>query len=108
MDVLIDGIKVAALGISVTFVMLFLIVGFVKILKPILDVCTRSSKDLTKNRDKDTEQTLINNKVVVSEKQNNIQNDEQIVAAIIAAICYDTGMSSDMFVLKSIRRRKTN
>ena len=108
MDVLIDGIKVAALGIGVTFTMLFLIVGFVKILKPILDACMSFAQWLKNPFKKKEETILADNETVTVVQQNNDNCNEQIVAAIIAAICYETGMSSDMFVLKGIRRRKSN
>ncbi len=107
MDVLIDGLKVALLGISVTFAMLFIIVGFVKLLKPALDMFLRMSERL-KNRSKAVN-SKENTDIVaeVPKPIEEIKSDDAVIAAIVAAICYESGMSSDMFVLKSIRRKRS-
>ena len=108
MDVFLDSLKVAGFGIGVTFVMLFLIIVFIKLLKILLDLLDNASSlfknSLKKKQDKAKVETELEPVPVEVEKKL----DQEVVAAIVAAICYETGMSSNMFVLKKVRQRNKN
>ena len=114
MEALIDSLKVALLGMSVTFIMLIIIVGFVKILNPVLRLCGKAGTGIKRlfsgpsGRRKDKAPVPEN---AVSESARAQQPAAEgingaEVAAIAAAVSCMTGLDGDMFVLKSIRRSR--
>lgn len=110
MDVFLDSLKVAGFGIGVTFLMLFLIIGFIKLLKFLLDLLDKVSDGVKNLSKKKRNNVVVQNKVEQESLSvdENQKLDQEIVAAIVAAICYETGMSSNMFVLKKVRQRSKN
>ena len=113
MEALIDSLKVALLGMSVTFIMLIIIVGFVKILNPVLMLCSKASagvKRLFSGRSGRRKDKAPAENAVDVDAQTQQPAAEGIsgaeVAAIVAAVSCMTGLDGDMFVLKSIRRSR--
>lgn len=107
MDVFLDSLKVAGFGIAITFIMLFLIIGFIKLLKLLLDLLDKISAAIKRKKNQNTDIVSKENEIEKIPAEPNGM-DEEVVAAIIAAICYETGMSSNMFVLKKVRQRRKN
>ena len=107
MDVFLDSLKVAGFGIAITFLMLFLIIGFIKLLKLLLDLLDKISAAIKRKKNQNTDIVSKENEIEKIPAEPNGM-DEEVVAAIIAAICYETGMSSNMFVLKKVRQRRKN
>lgn len=107
MDVFLDSLKVAGFGIAITFIMLFLIISFIKLLKLLLDLFDKISASIKRKKNQNTDIVSKENEIEKIPAEPNGM-DEEVVAAIIAAICYETGMSSNMFVLKKVRQRRKN
>jgi len=107
MDVFLDSLKVAGFGIAITFIMLLLIISFIKLLKLLLDLLDKISAAIKRKKNQNTDIVSKENEIEKIPAEPNGM-DEEVVAAIIAAICYETGMSSNMFVLKKVRQRRKN
>lgn len=114
MDALIDGIKVAVLGIVVTFAMLFLIIGFIKILNPIISLSVKLgngiksfSSKIFRGKKQDVQPEVEITRATESEEpiaNNGISGE--VVAAIVAAItcCRAAESSPGGFIVRNIKR----
>lgn len=104
-EALSESLIVTVFGISVVFVILFLIICFIKLLSYIINAGKTSSK---KDAKKEKEVSApVQTAEVAKSTSIPAETDEAEVAAIIAAICAMTGLSKQQFVIKSIKRRYT-
>ena len=108
MDVFLDSLKVAGFAVAITFIMLFLIIGFIKLLKLLLDLLDNISAAIKGKKNQRNDTVVKENEIEKIPVESGNTVDQEVVAAIIAAICYETGMSSNMFVLKKVRQRRKN
>lgn len=104
MKLLGEGLLVTVFAMAIVFCVLIALMCIIKLQTLVLNVPYKKQKannaaKCTQNTEKSTLQEKVNEDVSV--KQNN---DGEIVAAIISAICASAGCSAESFKIKSIKR----
>lgn len=108
MKLLGEGLLVTVFAMGIVFVVLAVLMYVIKLETLIMNRPDKSKKE--KNIEKNTEKSVTAEKAEeVTESIPAEQNDDgEIVAAIISAICASSGCSAENFKVKSIKRINSN
>lgn len=104
MKLLGEGLLVTVFAMAIVFAVLIVLMYVIKLETFVLRGSGREKKQNNIEKDtRSTEKSIVSGKVKesVSVKHND---DGEIVAAIISAICASTGCSAESFKIKSIKR----
>lgn len=111
LDTLQEGVVVTVFAMGIVFVVLIVLMYIIMFQSKLLANISKDNSNSSKTPQKDSVKPIEESKEVASKKvlaANPKNNDAEIAAAIIAAICAYTNLSSSDFNIKSIKRVSGN
>ncbi len=109
LDKLVLGLQVTLIGLVIVFIMLFLIIGVIKLLAMIIGSIEKRANNKKAKRDAKVSETVVKKQEEIAElseteAEQEQQNDEEIIAVLAAACAVVMGTEPSQVIVKSYKK----
>ena len=109
LDKLVLGLQVTLIGLVIVFIMLFLIIGVIKLLAMIIGSIEKRANNKKAKRDAKVSETVVKKQEEIAElseteAEQEQQNDEEIIAVLAAACAAVMGTEPSQVIVKSYKK----
>jgi hypothetical protein len=109
LDKLVLGLQVTLIGLVIVFIMLFLIIGVIKLLAMIIGSIEKRANNKKAKRDAKVSETLVKKQEEIAElseteAEQEQQNDEELIAVLAAACAAVMGTEPSQVIVKSYKK----
>ena len=109
LDKLVLGLQVTLIGLVIVFIMLFLIIGVIKLLAMIIGSIEKRANNKKAKRDAKVSETVVKKKEEIAElseteAEQEQQNDEELIAVLAAACAAVMGTEPSQVIVKSYKK----
>ena len=106
LDKLVLGLQVTLIGLVIVFIMLFLIIGVIKLLAMIIGSIEKRANNKKAKRDAKVSETVVKKQEEIAElseteAEQEQQNDEELIAVLAAACAAVMGTEPSQVIVKS-------
>ena len=109
LDKLVLGLQVTLIGLVIVFIMLFLIIGVIKLLAMIIGSIEKRANNKKAKRDAKVSETVVKKQEEIAElseteAEQEQQNDEELIAVLAAACAAVMGTEPSQVIVKSYKK----
>ena len=109
LDKLVLGLQVTLIGLVIVFIMLFLIIGVIKLLALIIGSIEKRANNKKAKRDAKVSETVVKKQEEIAElseteAEQEQQNDEELIAVLAAACAAVMGTEPSQVIVKSYKK----
>ena len=109
LDKLVLGLQVTLIGLVIVFIMLFLIIGVIKLLAMIIGSIEKRANNKKAKRDAKVSEAVVKKQEEIAElseteAEQEQQNDEEIIAVLAAACAAVMGTEPSQVIVKSYKK----